>query len=228
MAECSPWSILQYFRPSLSYYLSLRFLFCLFLSGQFTQVLLYIYIYASSVKSHASFALALDYARTVSKITIVPDKTFLTSTVADPNFIWPFVDWKPINWYFKICKWWIVLFGHWRIQRGGGGGGGRFPEKSQSYQARIQCWAIIGTPAKCNLTDVSLASWWWPTDSGLWILSSPSTKKNVVKIWPPLTKTFWIRACCYDITLVWKGLTCGWVQAQGWAVETSPGFNQRF
>ena len=39
--ECSKWSILQYFRPALSYYLSLRSLFCLFLSGHFTQVLLY-------------------------------------------------------------------------------------------------------------------------------------------------------------------------------------------
>ena len=35
-------SILQYFRPSLSYHLSLRYLFCLFLSGRFRQVLLYI------------------------------------------------------------------------------------------------------------------------------------------------------------------------------------------
>ena len=35
-------SILQYFRPSLSYHLSLRPLFCLFLSGRFRQVLLYI------------------------------------------------------------------------------------------------------------------------------------------------------------------------------------------
>ena len=34
-------TILQYFRPSLSYHLSLRSLFCLFLSGRFTQVLLY-------------------------------------------------------------------------------------------------------------------------------------------------------------------------------------------
>ena len=34
-------SILQYFRPSLRYHLSLRSLFCLFLSGRFTQVLLY-------------------------------------------------------------------------------------------------------------------------------------------------------------------------------------------
>ena len=31
----------KYFRPSLSYYLSLRYLFCLFWSGRFTQVLLY-------------------------------------------------------------------------------------------------------------------------------------------------------------------------------------------
>ena len=34
-------SILQYFRPSLSYHLSLRLLFCLFLSGRLRQVLLY-------------------------------------------------------------------------------------------------------------------------------------------------------------------------------------------
>ena len=33
-------SILQYFWPSLSYHLALRSLFCLFLSGCFTQVLL--------------------------------------------------------------------------------------------------------------------------------------------------------------------------------------------
>ena len=32
----------KYFRPSLSYQLSLRPLFCLVLSGRFTQVLLYI------------------------------------------------------------------------------------------------------------------------------------------------------------------------------------------
>ena len=36
-AEC----ILQYFRPSLRYHLSLRSVFCLFLSGHFIQVLLY-------------------------------------------------------------------------------------------------------------------------------------------------------------------------------------------
>ena len=41
IAECSKGSILQYFRPSLSYHLSLRSLFCLFLSGHLRQVLLY-------------------------------------------------------------------------------------------------------------------------------------------------------------------------------------------
>ena len=41
IAECSKGSILHYFRPSISYHLSLRSLFCLFLSGDFTQVLLY-------------------------------------------------------------------------------------------------------------------------------------------------------------------------------------------
>ena len=41
IAECSKWSILQYFRPSLSYHLSLRSLFCLLLSGHFTPTLLF-------------------------------------------------------------------------------------------------------------------------------------------------------------------------------------------
>ena len=40
IAEFSKGSILQYFRPSLSDNWSLRSLFCLFLSGSFTQVLL--------------------------------------------------------------------------------------------------------------------------------------------------------------------------------------------
>ena len=50
IAECSKGSILQYFRPSLSYHLSLRSLFCLFLSGRFTQVLLY------SLNAHADIS----------------------------------------------------------------------------------------------------------------------------------------------------------------------------
>ena len=41
IAECSKGSTLQCFLPSLSYQLSFRSLFCLFLSGHFTQVLLY-------------------------------------------------------------------------------------------------------------------------------------------------------------------------------------------
>ena len=39
ITECSLFQ--QCFRPSLSYHLSLRSLFCLFLSGRFTQLLLY-------------------------------------------------------------------------------------------------------------------------------------------------------------------------------------------
>ena len=42
IAECSKGSILQYFQPSLSYQLPLISLFCQFLSGGFTQVLLYL------------------------------------------------------------------------------------------------------------------------------------------------------------------------------------------
>ena len=42
IAECSKGRILQYFQRSLSYHLSLRSWFCLFLRCRFTQVLLYI------------------------------------------------------------------------------------------------------------------------------------------------------------------------------------------
>ena len=45
IAECSNGGILQYFRPPLSYHLQLRSLFCLFLSGRFTHVLLYINVH---------------------------------------------------------------------------------------------------------------------------------------------------------------------------------------
>ena len=41
IAECSKGSILQYFQPSISYHLSLRSVFCLFLSGRLRQVSLY-------------------------------------------------------------------------------------------------------------------------------------------------------------------------------------------
>ena len=42
IAECSKGSFLHYFQPLLSYHLSLRSLFCLFLNGCFTQVLFYV------------------------------------------------------------------------------------------------------------------------------------------------------------------------------------------
>ena len=48
IAECSipcskAFCILQYFRPSLNYHLSLRPLLCLFFSGRLRQVLLYVF-----------------------------------------------------------------------------------------------------------------------------------------------------------------------------------------
>ena len=41
IAECSAWSILQYFWPALSKNKSWKPIFCLFESGRFTQVSLY-------------------------------------------------------------------------------------------------------------------------------------------------------------------------------------------
>ena len=61
------------------------------------------------------------------------------------------------------------------------------PLKNRSYQASIQCWAIIGTPAKRHLMAFR-----WRADDGPLIVvlgsSLPSsTKKKVVKVGPPLT-----------------------------------------
>ena len=41
IAECSPWTILQYFWPALNDNWSWKPIFCLFESGRFTHVLLY-------------------------------------------------------------------------------------------------------------------------------------------------------------------------------------------
>ena len=71
IAECSPWSILQYFWPSLSYYLSLRSFFCLFLNGRFTQALLYLEsIEMDHVISESSYKRAT-LQRSYRKMTIL-------------------------------------------------------------------------------------------------------------------------------------------------------------
>ena len=62
----------------------------------------------------------------------------------------------------------------------------RIPLKSQSYQASIQCWAII---AKRHLNGVSQAGRWWPANSGIWLLLSLiklnlKLKKNIVRVGP--------------------------------------------
>ena len=71
--------------------------------------------------------------------------------------------------------------------------------KNHSYQASIQCWANIDTPAKRHLNGVLLAGWCWPANGLLIVvfgssLPSSTEKKNVVKVRPPLTK-LWIGAC---------------------------------
>ena len=49
------------------------------------------------------------------------------------------------------------------------------PLKSQSYQASIQCWAIIGTPAKRHLKIVFR----WQSNSGIWTIPLPIKLKKI-------------------------------------------------
>ena len=66
IAECSPWSILQYFWPSLSNNWSWKPIFNLFESDHFTQVLLYytlhtFYFHAMDVNKYRCIQTLLDY-----------------------------------------------------------------------------------------------------------------------------------------------------------------------
>ena len=58
------------------------------------------------------------------------------------------------------------------------------PEKSQGYQASIQCWATIGPQAKRHLNGVSLMGRSWPAFSGIWILSPHFNLKKVSELDP--------------------------------------------
>ena len=69
------------------------------------------------------------------------------------------------------------------------------PLKNRNYQASIQCWAIISTPAKRHLIAFR-----WRADNGPLIvvlgssLSPHQLKKKLSKL-TPSDKTVWIRAC---------------------------------
>ena len=69
----------------------------------------------------------------------------------------------------------------------------RIPLKSQSYQSSIQCWAIIGPPAKRHLNGVSMAGRCWHSKSGIWILPPLIKLKKRYQSWIPSDKTFWFK-----------------------------------
>ena len=70
IAECSEGSILQYFQPSLSYHLSLRSLFCLFLSGRLRQALLLKHYFIVEVEKLAVEERAADTQEFSVKLTL--------------------------------------------------------------------------------------------------------------------------------------------------------------
>ena len=66
-------------------------------------------------------------------------------------------------------------------------------EKSQSYQASIQCRVIICLPGKHYLNGVSLAGRWWLAFSCIWS-SVTHYLKEKCQSWTHSGKTFWILA----------------------------------
>ena len=59
------------------------------------------------------------------------------------------------------------------------------PLKNRSSQASIQCWAIIGPPAKRHLM----------LENGVKLAYPHELKKKPIKVGPPLKKKFWTRTC---------------------------------
>ena len=74
------------------------------------------------------------------------------------------------------------------------------PEKSQSYQASIQCWAIICPPAERHFNGVLEIACWLADDCPFIAVFGSSfahqlkKERKIIKFGPPLTKTFWIHA----------------------------------
>ena len=56
------------------------------------------------------------------------------------------------------------------------------PLKNHSCLASIQCWAIIGMPAKCHLNGVSLAGRWWVENGGLIVVFGPSLPSSTKRL----------------------------------------------
>ena len=124
---------------------------------------------------------------------------------------------KPVtHWHVQRTLPGSLFYNHYMGgSRGGGTGGPDPPEKSQKYvsfcntgpeplknQASIQCWVIIGLPAKHHLNGVSLAGRWWPTFVRIWILFPSLTEKKTPEkktakntVFIVLTLSFWIHAC---------------------------------
>ena len=89
IAECSKGSILQYFRPSLSYRLSLRSLFCLVLSSRFTQALLYLLCTCLTLCMLGNFSCFCSVLFTFFKINFFKNSsrnTIRVSTGLDPDY----------------------------------------------------------------------------------------------------------------------------------------------
>ena len=86
IAECSKWSILQYFRPSLSYHLSLRSLFCLFLSGFGFGLVLLLYIPVNSY-GHVGTVSSANHTFFLGKLDLAVNQCFMhiLSLVTDNN-----------------------------------------------------------------------------------------------------------------------------------------------
>ena len=90
------------------------------------------------------------------------------------------------------------------------------PEISQSNQASIQYWAIIGPPAKRHSNGVSLAGRWWVDLCDIWILSLPLTSLKKKKRCQRKFDTPWQNSL--DLR-IWHVLDAHYVDSKNWLMS---------
>ena len=69
------------------------------------------------------------------------------------------------------------------------------PLKITKLPSQIQCWAIIGSPAKRHLRRADDGPFTAVFKSSIPSSTNKKKEKKSYQIWTPSDKTFWIRAC---------------------------------
>ena len=145
---------MQYFQPALSYYLSLKRLFCLFLSGRFSKLSLYI---AKNVDHDCMLSSEASW----SESTVIWEKEYIWLKKRNNNIFWKAYDiymylLNDVSQYSNVLKLWKY--------------------NTFSFCSQIKCWSSGLNSQNISENSNQGRPWsdFWSSDSctilGLWVL----------------------------------------------------------